>query len=149
MQVVIFNSQKDLSLSKKKSHIQKIVKWVLKEKKVFCDEIIFHFVTKKEIKKIHKQFFNDPTETDCITFPLDTGSKSGYKVLGEAFICPSVALDYGKEHNLNPYAELTLYIVHCILHMLGYDDIQKKEQVKMRKEEKRLLKALQQHGLTL
>ncbi len=150
MQVVIVNSQKDLPLSRKKDRIKKMVQWILREKKVFCDEVIFHFVSKSHIAQLHRQFFQDPSVTDCITFPLDTSGESGYKVLGEAFICPAAAIEYVREHKLqSPYEELTLYIVHCILHLLGYDDIEKKEKQKMQREEKRILTALQHHGLIL
>lgn len=35
--------------------------------------------------------------------------------------------------------ELALYLVHGILHLLGYDDHRKKDIVRMRREEKKLM----------
>ena len=65
-----------------------------------------------------------------ITFPLDQD------FLGEIFICPKTALLYNPQH---PYQETTLYVIHGLLHLLGYDDISSKERTIMRREEKKLM----------
>ena len=88
---------------------------------------VLHFVSKAEISEIHGNFFNDPTPTDCITFPFREA-----ELLGEIFVCPKVAMEYSSE---NAYAETTLYIIHAILHLIGYDDIDEKDEILMRKAE--------------
>ena len=102
----------------------------LREKKVTCKELSVYFVGKRKIATLHGKYFNDPTPTDCITFPLDRD------FLGEIFICPKVALEANPR---SPYVETTLYIFHCLLHLLGYDDISKKERARMQREQNRLL----------
>jgi len=97
---------------------------------VSCDEISFYFVTEEQITKLHAEHFDDPTPTDCITFPIDTS------YLGDIFICPSVAVQYAKKKNLDPFQETLLYIVHGILHLLNFDDIEPKQRSSMRKKEK-------------
>src|ERR1700722_17053191 len=99
-------------------HMRKVISFLLKELKVSTDEVSFYFVSKRKICQLHKEFFNDPTSTDCITFPLDSPDeeKSAYHVLGEAFICPLTALTYAKLHKIDPYEELYRYVIHCILH---------------------------------
>lgn len=76
-------------------------------------------------------FFQDPTPTDCITFPFDQ------KFLGEIFVCPKVAKEYDPK---KPHLETTLYIIHGILHLLGFNDIEKKERAKMALKQRHLLK---------
>jgi probable rRNA maturation factor len=127
-----------------------LVSLVLQDLNVCSDEVILHFVTKRAIQKKHKDFFNDPTPTDCISFPIDPPLLStpessqtrnkGYHVLGEIFICPKVALEYAKEHPIDPSEELARYIIHGLLHLVGYDDIKKAERLRMRRMENRLLK---------
>ncbi|NGX45926.1 MAG: Endoribonuclease YbeY [Chlamydiae bacterium] len=102
-------------------------------------EIAIHFVSKKTICELHERFFDDPSPTDCITFPSDTPET----FLGEVFICPAVAKAYAKKHQLDPLEETTLYLIHGFLHLLGYGDIEAEEKLEMRKEEARALKHLE------
>ncbi len=121
---------------------------MLKELKVSTQEVILHFVTQKQISLIHKDFFNDPSPTDCITFPIDSPreEKTPDHLLGEAFICPKIAVDYAKRHRLAPEAELFRYVVHCLLHLIGYDDLQPDERGKMKRKERSCLKKLREEG---
>lgn len=145
MQVSIYQRQEDLPLNN--LQIEDLVKGVFSFLGILTDEIIFNFVSKNEISQIHEEFFNDPSPTDCITFPIDTEYTSdSYSVIGEAFICPAVGIEYAPN---NPYEEVSLYIVHCILHLLGYEDIEEEDQCEMRKEEKRLLSYLSENRLIL
>ncbi len=114
---------------------------MLKLLKISTQELIIHFVTEKKICEIHKKFFNDPTPTDCITFPIDSHT------LGEVFICPKTAKIYAKEHRIHPQEELHRYIIHCLLHLIGYDDIQPQERAKMRRKENACLKKLTESQL--
>ena len=126
--VHVSNRQKDLKISN--LSVRHLVRAVLAQQKVDCREVAFYFVGEKRIISLHKQFFNDPTPTDCITFPVDQ------ETLGEIFVCPKAAIDYCKTHGGNPYEETTLYIIHGILHLLGYDDLEPAKRRVMRKKEK-------------
>jgi probable rRNA maturation factor len=141
--ITLYNAQRDLPLSM--SHLRKAISFLLKDLKVSTQEIIFHFVTESKICFIHKEYFNDPNSTDCISFPIDPPNKMS-TVLGEAFICPKVALEYSRKHRIDPYQELLRYVVHCLLHLLGYDDLQPKERAKMKKKENSCLKKLLREG---
>ena len=96
---------------------------------VNTDEWIVHFITEERTKFLHALFFNDPTTTDCMSFPIDgmEPKKEGLPhTFGECFVNPEEAKDYDQE---NPYTELSRYIIHCMLHCKGYeDDTQEKKQ---------------------
>jgi probable rRNA maturation factor len=126
--ITIHNRQSNLPIAV--DSIRKAVVFFLQEKKVDCKELSVYLVGKRKIATLHGEHFNDPTPTDCITFPLDDD------FLGEIFICPKAALEANPRQ---PYIETTLYIFHCLLHLLGYDDIDKKQRARMRREEKRLM----------
>ncbi len=100
-----------------------------------CDEIAFHFVSEKQICKLHDQFFNDPSPTDCITLPIDSPNAPGYIFLGDVFVCPKAALELTTKTGSDLYKEITLYAVHGLLHLLGYDDMNTKDKRKMRRAE--------------
>ena len=119
--------------------VKKAVSFLLKELNISTDEVIFHFVSEKKISLLHKKFFNDPSPTDCITFPIDSPKekKQGFHLLGEAFICPKTAMKYA-----DPNKEIFRYIIHCILHLIGYEDMQVEERKRMKRKEHLLLKKL-------
>lgn len=145
MLIKIINDQKTLKIDKKL--IEKQIEIVLSKEKVKTDEVIIHFVDKKAIKKLHREFFNDPSVTDCITLPIDspTDKKTLYHILGEAFICTDVAKDNAKEYKTSANYELSLYVIHSLLHLIGYDDIKEKDIKVMRKKEKCYLALLKKY----
>lgn len=135
MIVHISSRQKVFKISKTK--IKKIVQEVISFENQKCDEVSIHFVSAKEIGKLHNQFFNDPSETDCISLPLDGEEEAHYRILGDVFVCPEVAIKYAEIHKMSIDEEVTLYMVHGLLHLMGYDDIELKERKLMRAAEKR------------
>ncbi len=141
MKIHIYNRQKDLKLSKRSCGA--LVKSLIDFLKVTHDEVAVYFVSDKKICQLHDQFFQDPTSTDCISFPLDE------EHLGEVFVCPATAVRYAEKNQLDPYEEASLYVVHGILHLLGYDDLTPKEKVRMRKKEKSCMTHLKKHNCIL
>lgn len=141
------NKQSDLPLDF--SNLQAIVSEVLKLEKQSAAEVGIHFVTTKEICKLHKLYFNDPSPTDCISFPLDGPNETHYRLLGDVFVCPNTAVQYAAAHKSDAYFETTLYVVHGLLHLLGYDDIAEKDIPTMRAAEKRHMSNLKKLNLQL
>lgn len=140
MKVSLRNAQKDLKFSL--VSVRFAIKSALAFHEVTCDEVIVHFVTKEEIASLHADFFDDPSVTDCISFPYDRTSNIKPDILGEIFVCPAVAKDFASKKNLNPLEETTLYLVHGLLHLLGFDDMKSEDKRKMRGEEKKLMRYL-------
>lgn len=132
--ISIYNRQKDLKIDK--GSARALVLATLKHLKTPFKEVAIYFVTEKQIGKIHDQFFQDPTPTDCISFPIDA------EYLGEVFVCPAVAIQYAKKRGLDPHSETALYIIHGLLHLLGFDDLEEKERRTMRKKEKSCMRHL-------
>lgn len=149
MNVQIENSQSVLSLSE--NGVKRLVNTFLKSKDIECDEVVIHFVGKEEISLLHAKYFNDPSPTDCISFPIDSPKDPHEKcsVLGEVFVCPEVAIEYAKQENSDPYIEVSLYIVHGLLHLLGFDDIEMEEKKVMRGEENSAMDYLKENKALL
>lgn len=146
MKVYVKNSQKDLLIKTKQ--VKLLVHSFLVHHKIDYSEIAIHLVEDKKMRLIHQQFFNDPSPTDCMTFPVDPFDAEE-AILGDIFVCPQVAVIYAKDKQIDPYKELSLYIVHGLLHLLGYDDIESKDRKVMRSLEKKELARLEKKGLWL
>ena len=142
MQINVINRQKSLSLPI--PLVKRIVKSVIENEGVCCDEVSIYFVSTKEISKLHKQFFDDPTPTDCISFPIDgiQSDKQQYYVLGDVFVCPETAIQYAREKKGDAKQEIILYIIHGLLHLMGYDDMESSDRKRMRQAERKHLKRL-------
>lgn len=148
MQIHISDRQQDLPINDSK--IKGIVDLVLEKVSASCDELGVYFVSSLEIAHLHSVYFQDDSITDCISFPAE--SFGSYCVLGEVFVCPFVAIEYVKQHpenGLSAYEETTLYLVHGILHLLGYDDIRESDRKKMHALQDTILQELIEKKLCL
>jgi probable rRNA maturation factor len=142
MNIRIHNAQKDLSLSPR--DVRSLVKAVLGHMHSPHVKVSIYFVTTRKICQLHQEFFDDPTITDCISFPLDDAID-----LGEIFVCPKTAIDYAARKQKDPFDETALYIIHGLLHCLGYDDLQPMERRTMRKKEKSCMAFIKELNLGL
>ncbi len=150
VEVTCINAQNDLPIDE--NSISQTVNLVVQNEERRYDEVTIHFVSVDEICKLHEEYFDDPSPTDCISFPIDLEDEDDeededdYKVMGDVFVCPQVAIEYAIANNGNPYWETTLYVVHGLLHLMGYDDIDELDEKKMRAAESRHMKLLIDQG---
>jgi len=67
------------------------------------------------IHEINREFLEHDWPTDVIAFPLSDAE-------GEVVVSAERALTEARERSVEPMAELLLYVVHGILHLMGHDD---------------------------
>lgn len=140
MIVNISNRQRVLSLSKEQTI--KLIETVILGENRTADEVNLYLVDTPTICKLHLDFFNDPSQTDCISFPMDDNDSPAYRILGEVFVCPATAKKYAKENQKDPYEETALYIIHGLLHLMGYDDVEEADILLMRSAEEKYLRLM-------
>lgn len=133
MNIFVDNQQTDLAIDPAK--IKRVILAFLKLEKIRADEISINFVDTATICDLHAEYFDDPTTTDCISFPMDDEDEE-YRVLGEVFVCPRTAIDYAEENKTDPQEETILYVIHGLLHLIGLDDIEEEDREEMRRREK-------------
>lgn len=148
MKVAQVNDQAFLKIDP--GQVEKLVLFVCETIDLQGDELYIHFVSKEKICELHKIYFDDPSPTDCITCPIDGPIKSKDAppphITGEVFICPQVAEETKPDA---PYFELSLYIVHTLLHLSGLEDKEEEDIAEMRAAEKRILALLEEKNLLL
>jgi len=146
LDISIQNNQKDLTFNEKA--VSLLVKETIVLEGQNCDEVSINFVSEEEICRLHEIYFNDPSPTDCISFPIDDQNEQ-YRLLGDVFVCPATAIKYADAHQLPAHDELALYIIHGLLHLMGYNDISDTDIKKMRAAEKRALDHLKALDISL
>ena len=92
------------------------------------------------IKKLHKRYFKKHYPTDVISFPLSDRFDPDY--LGEVIVSVQKASEVAGKLNIKWKDELMLYIIHGILHLIGYKDRTKKQKELMRAKEEEILTKL-------
>src|SRR5690349_18318152 len=102
-------------------------------------ELGLHFVKADEMAQINQQFLQHEGSTDVITFDYSEGP-SAQPMHGEIFISIADAVKQAREFRTTWQAELARYIIHGLLHLRGYDDLQPQKRRLMKREENRLLK---------
>ena len=109
-------------------------------------ELCFHFVSPLEMSRINWQFLRHKGSTDVITFdhhePTGSGGHPSENLHGEAFICVADAVRQAREFNTTWPSELVRYVVHALLHLRGYDDLQPAARRVLKREENRLVSQL-------
>jgi len=134
--VEIANLQKHYKI--KDSKIKYVVKEVL-GKKSNSAKLSFAFVDNNEIKRLNKKYFDSDDVTDVIAFPLDNHKNA---LNGEIVVSVETAVDTADKENLDAEGEIILYVVHGLLHLLGYSDVNREDAIIMHEKESKILKAL-------
>lgn len=101
-----------------------------------CSPIVsVTFVDLDMIHKINKEYRNIDRPTDVISFAfLDNEDRSsilakeGEVVLGDIYISVEKAIEQAKEYSHPLTRELKFLFVHGLLHLLGYDHMNKEDE---------------------
>ena len=110
-------------------------------------EISLSFVTNEEIHQINRQFRNVDAPTDVLSFPQLTFEKgeeadvneNGEIVLGDIIISVERAKEQAEEYGHGLKREIAFLTVHSMLHLLGYDHMEKDEEEDMFRRQKEIL----------
>lgn len=105
-------------------------------------ELSIAFMSDDMLADLHKDFFNDPSTTDVITFEGDEEEN----LAGEICISVDHALTAAQEYGTDLSYEMTLYLVHGYLHLAGFDDLADDTEPLMRAAEKKCLDILKKAG---
>ncbi len=106
-------------------------------------ELGVHLVPGLRMARLNFRHLQHSGPTDVITFdygppPGAAGGESW--LVGDIFICPEVAWRHARQFRTTFQSELVRYLVHGLLHLRGYDDLDAISRGVMKREENRLAK---------
>ena len=117
-----------------KKLIKSILATVSKKLKIEDKHIASYiFVDLKTIHNINLQYRKIDRPTDVISFAYiddEPDRKLPYE-LGDIFICVEKVFEQANEYGHSPYRGCAFLITHGILHLLGYDHMEKEDEVVM------------------
>ena len=103
------------------------------------------FIDRRTMMQLNRRFLQHHGLTDVLSFrypthPARPGRRAGEaQVAGEILIAPAAARAYAKAHGIAYRHELARYVMHGLLHWLGYNDATPRQQHRMRRMEDQLL----------
>jgi probable rRNA maturation factor len=113
----------------------KISSWisdVLSKEKYNLTSINYIFCSDEHLLKVNREYLSHDYYTDIITF---NNSEADNQIEGDLFISIDRVAENAKVNNESFDKELNRVMIHGVLHLLGYNDKTKEEQIMMREKE--------------
>jgi len=117
--------------------------------------VTISFEKEKRIQQLNNRFRNVDKVTDVLSFPMldikypqkvfefkSEFSPDGFLYLGDIVICPKVAKKQAKYFGHSKKREISFLALHGLLHLLGYDHIEKEDEEVMTKTSEQILQSL-------
>ena len=140
MEIDFFNETKE-NLEEEFKTVHEVLVHGLKKLKI--DEAIFNviIVDNDYIHKLNKEYRNIDRETDVITFALedDKTFNPDIRILGDVYISIDRVHSQSEEYGHSFIRELCFLAVHGMLHLLGYDHMNKEDEIVMFKLQEEIL----------
>ena len=138
------NSDRKIKINKNAIH--KIISLLKSEFSFDVISLPINFITSEQIIQINTQYLGHNFSTDIITFNY-SGENDSFD--GEIFISVDDAFSNSKKYKVSLDNEIIRLVIHGILHLLGFDDKNKFDLKKMKKEENRLVSEFEKNTIKI
>ena len=133
-----------------------LAEFVARKEGVRLRAIDLAVVGRREIVALNRRWLGHDRPTDVLSFDLsdagrpgartggrraDSTRASGEGLCAQIVVCGEVAAKQARRLGLPPQQELMLYVVHGLLHLMGYDDQAARAAARMHAREEELLRA--------
>ena len=116
-----------------------VVQLLLSQMGVKKAELSWYFVNAKRMARVNEKYLGHEGSTDVITFQYLQHPQKDI-LFGDVFICIDEAHYYAKEFHTTPQSETLRYLLHSILHLQDFDDIDPADRKIMKSHENKWVK---------
>ena len=141
MNIEIIN---EFGYTKDYSYLDKVISIALEEENVQNAIFSIIFVSEERIQTMNKEYRGIDKVTDVISFAFEDNPDilySDFRFLGEIYICIPRMMEQAELYGHSEVRELSFLTVHGILHLLGYDHMEKKDEEVMFSKQELILDA--------
>ena len=128
------------------ARLRRTVREIMRLADPSLSSVMISFLAPDEMAVLNERFLGHSGATDVICFDYRAdalpcpGGDDDPEV--ELLICPAVALRESRKRGLTYSSEVTLYMIHGLLHAGGFDDLRPELKRRMRAAERRVKQAL-------
>lgn len=143
MKVKIKDQQRKVKV--KKAQFKRLLMRALEIEGIPKAELSVLLVDDDEIRELNKRYRGDDHPTDVLAFSQRDGRylEVNPNLLGDIVVSVETALVQSKKFKQTLEKELSLYLIHGLLHLLGYDDTEPVTSARMFKREEEILKIIE------
>lgn len=138
VEVIFLKKQKRVSASALKN----LIKYVLNKERIFNATVTLILTSDFFLKSLNKKFHFRDSLTDVLAFELRSPFKKKGDLFGDIFVSVDAACNVSKQLNVAFKEELYRYVIHGLLHLIGYDDLTGSKRRRMWKRQEFLLKKI-------
>ena len=142
--VVISSSQHAVRVPR--ADIRRLVSFLAEEEEAAIAEVDLAVVPAGEMAAMNRRYLRHAGATDVLSFDMSDDTRRGLAV--QLVVCGEVAAKEAAARGLPVRHELLLYVVHGLLHVMGYEDQSVRGAAKMHAREEELLAAFLRRGRT-
>ncbi len=131
IQINLRNQQTAIRLNL--TSLKRLAKKILNSLGIRKADVTIVFVNRQTIQSLNKQFLKRSYATDVLAF--DLREKASSSLCADIIISTDAVVVQSKKFKTTIAQELALYVIHGILHLVGYDDHSSLDIFRMRKKE--------------
>ena len=128
--IEIFNDQTQVPLDE--ARVRRAVQMILEDASVSRAEISVAVVDDETTRRLHSEYLDQDEPTDVLSFVLEGGRQN---LEGEVVVGAETAAAMAPRFGFDAEDELLLYVIHGVLHLVGYDDTTAEKQAEMHRQE--------------
>ena len=133
----ILNEQEDILIEEER--IRCVCEKILTDAGIVTGRIGIVIVDNETIHNLNKDFLQHDYPTDVISFQVESEMESGY-LEGEVIVSAEMAQSRAPEFGWSDKEEVILYVIHGLLHLVGFDDRTAEEWKVIREKERYYLR---------
>ncbi len=122
--------------------IEALVKAICRRFELVDTTISVGIVGDEEITELNERFLNHEGTTDCLSFDLSDPDDTQTGRVLDLIVNGQMAIRQARQRGHSSVAELALYVTHCLLHQLGFDDVTPEQAKEMHTAEDEILQHL-------
>ena len=128
------------------AHLRQLIRHVLSEEGATLVHLSVVLAGHEMIRRLNREYLDHDYNTDVLSFSLRDGPDSSNAeedgVEGEVYVDLDTAAERHEEFDTSFEREAYRYVVHGVLHLVGYDDATESGQATMRQKENQYLDAV-------
>ena len=135
MKISVLDLQSKIKISPKE--IKRAIRKTLSSKgRPYSGEINVVFTDDRQIRELNLMYLGRDSSTDVISFDNSSGK---WGLLADIVVSTETAVRQSRIFKTAPIYEVYLYVIHGVLHLLGYDDNTARKRKLMQKKAESIL----------